>query len=394
MKDGARMAYIIPSEFLNSDYGIEVKRALLKSGALKHIIIVDFTQCAFDDALTTASILLCEKSAHPNCVYFSKVSDTSELYSSLVKYKSYALHQLNPEIKWRQYYDGTLSARYNKLVPFSTFAKVSRGIATGANDYFTFKASKIDSYNLPESAFRRCICHAADIQKLTFTEADFENLVNQDKTVFLFNGYSNETIPQVRDYISLGKESGTDKKYLTSRRSPWYALENRKPSPIWVTVFSRKGLRFIRNKANVYNLTTFHCIYNTGVIDTDILFAYLVTDLAKEIFLDNSRQYGNGLVKFEPNDLNKGNIVDLRELTPEEKAFVLSASEILYNFSGLDSVITSILDDFFRTKYTTGITDLSHYSDRIKKLISEEPAIRDPRLKGNRIKQLNLSIFR
>ena len=394
MKDGARMAYIVPSEFLNSDYGVEVKRTLLQSGVLKHIIIVDFTQCAFDDALTTASILLCQKDNQSDGINFSNVSNTAELYSSLTDYKTLAINQLDPEVKWKQYYDHTQSAKYNKLVPFSTFAKVSRGIATVANDYFTFKASKINSYNLPESALQPCICHAADIKKLIFTEADFETLVKEDKTVFLFNGCSNEAYREVHDYICLGEENGVNKKYLTSSRTPWYALENRKPAPIWVTVFSRKGLRFIRNKAGVNNLTTFHCVYNIGIIDTDILFAYLTTNLAKEIFLDNSRQYGNGLVKFEPNDLNKGNIVDLRELTALERSFILKATGELEYSNSSSSEIISVLDDFFRTKYTTGITDLNIYSNRIDKLIGEKETTRDKKIKVGRIQQLTLPIFR
>ena len=67
-------------------------------------------------------------------------------------------------------------------------------------------------------------------------------------------------------------------------------------------------LKFIRNEAEICNLTTFHCIYLVNdlfsKIDIDLLFAYLLTDTAKRIFSDNRREYGNGLKKFEPNDLN------------------------------------------------------------------------------------------
>lgn len=394
MKEESRMAYIIPSEFLNSDYGVEVKRALIQSGVLKHVIIVNFTQCAFDDALTTACILLCENDANSDDIHFSNISNVKELHSSLTEYKTYASHQLNPEIKWKQYYEDNKSSQYNKLVPFSTFAKVSRGIATGANDYFTFKASKIDSYNIPESTFRRCICHAADVKNQIFTEGDFESLVNGDKTVFLFNGRTNENEPHVKKYIRFGEDIGVDKKYLTASRNPWYLLENRPPSPIWVSVFNRNGLRFVRNKAKVYNLTTFHCVYNKGVIDTDILFAYLVTNVAKEIFLDNSRQYGNGLVKFEPNDLNKGNVVDLRELTTEEKTFVIKASDALHHYDSLNAQTISVLDDFFRAKYTSGVTNLTSYFDRLERIDTNMVFTREMKVKNVRIKQLNfLDLF-
>ena len=389
LREGGRMAYIIPSEFLNSDYGIEVKRALLQSGVLRHIIIVNFTQCAFDEALTTACILLCQKDDNNDSIHFSNIDNVADLKSSLTQNRTYSVNELNPEIKWKQYYEETQSSKYNHLVPFSTFAKVSRGIATGANEYFTFKASKIDSYNIPKACFRRCICHATDVQNQIFTEEDFENISNRDKTVYLFNGCANENEPHVRNYINFGVEIGIDKKYLTASRTPWYALENRQPSPIWVSVFNRKGLRFVLNKAGVYNLTTFHCVYNNGEIETDILFAYLVTDLAKEIFLDNSRQYGNGLVKFEPNDLNKGNVVDLRLLTEEEQTFVRSASEKLQYYGSISSEVTNILNDFFRGKFTGAHIDLRVYIEELDRLVLDTPIIKEIKVKTNRIKQLN-----
>lgn len=156
-----------------------------------------------------------------------------------------------------------------------------------------------------------------------FYKKIYAEILNRDKAAYLFNGSIAPDNTSVQRYIHLGEESGINKRYLTASRSPWYAIENRPPAPIWVSVFNRNGLRFIRNEANIYNLTTFHCVYpkNTGV-DVDVLFAYLITDIAKDIFLDNSRQYGNGLVKFEPNDLNEGMITDLTLLNPEECSFI------------------------------------------------------------------------
>ncbi len=391
MKDGGRMAYIIPSEFLNADYGVEVKRTLLQSGVLRHVIIVDFTQCAFDDALTTACILLCEKDERSDWVHFSCIDSVEKLEAALTDFRTIGRCQLKPELKWKQYYEHTTSSEYANLVPFSTFAKVSRGIATGTNSYFTFKRSKIDTFNIPEKSLRHCVCHSADIQTTIFTESDFNFLANRDRTVYLFDGCGNEHDPNVDSYIRLGEKTGADRRYLTASRTPWYALENRKPSPIWVSVFNRNGLRFVRNKAGVYNLTTFHCVYNNGEIDTDVLFAYLVTDVAKEIFLDNSRQYGNGLVKFEPNDLNKGNIVDLRMLTEEENRFVLIAYDKLKCGGRTCSRAISILDQFFRAKYTGEPIDLAGYTSRLARTGEDKAPVQE--VKAKRVGTKQVSFF-
>ncbi len=394
LKDGGRLAYIIPSEFLNSDYGVEVKRILLQSGVLRHVIIIDFNKSVFDDVLTTACILLCHKNGNSDVVKFSSIDNIEKLSNSISEYNAIETRLLDPKQKWKQFYENTNASNYNHLVPFSTFAKVSRGIATGANDYFTFNISKKDRYNIPDSCLRPCICHAVDIKSNVFTLNDFELLLRQDKTVMLFNGMSEENNINVRNYLCLGIEKGIDKKYLTSSRKVWYALENREPSPIWVSVFNRKGLRFVRNVADVYNLTTFHCVYNVGDINTDVLFAYLITDVAKEIFLDNSRQYGNGLVKFEPNDLNNGLVVDLRLLTVEETSFIHQTYKELQYYGSVSDKCIELLNDFFIAKYKYKSVDICNFVEQLD-LIKEDARFSNPySVKIKRIRQLNfLDLF-
>jgi adenine-specific DNA-methyltransferase len=330
-------AYIIPSEFLNSDYGKLVKTFLIKSKALRHIIVIDFEENVFDDALTTASIILCANDNLTDRVQFSNIQsldDLSKIDNIINAYPNYSnteqtykFSELNPEIKWKAYYQKQNSIRFKNLVPFSTYAKVVRGIATGSNEYFTFNTSKAKEFGIEEQYLLPCICSAKDAKSSFFTWQDFEELKNTNKSVFLFNA-QNSTEKNIKKYIQKGEEEEINKRFLTASRTPWYSLENRKPAPIWVSVFNRTGLRFIRNEANISNLTSYHCIYpkQTNLfseIDIDLLFAYLLTDTAKQIFEDNSRQYGNGLQKFEPNDLNRGMILDLGLLDQQAQLKIL-----------------------------------------------------------------------
>lgn len=397
LQEGGRLAYIIPSEFLNSDYGVEVKRALIESNTLHHIIVVDFTECAFDDVLTTACILLCERTTGSVSVRFSLVNNIEELNTCFSEYMEYNTSELDANIKWKSYYEEGNSCKYNHLVPFSKFAKVSRGIATGANDFFTFKPSKADDYDIPEECLMPCICKAVDAPQTFFTQNEFTKLINGDKAVYLFNGSTAPNNKNVIRYIHLGEESEIDKRYLTASRSPWYAIENRSPAPIWVSVFNRSGLRFIRNEANIYNLTTFHCVYpkNTGV-DVEVLFAYLITDVAKEIFLDNSRQYGNGLVKFEPNDLNKGMVVDLTLLSTEDNSFVKNVYAFIKDTQKEKDGI-QLLNEFFSLRYTDGISTIDVFNERLQILKKTSFSISEESVKmtsKSRVKQLNfLDLF-
>ena len=342
LSPNGRCAYIIPSEFLNSDYGKWVKAYLIKSKTLRHIIVIDFEENVFDDALTTASIILCANDNSTNRVQFSNIQslqDLSKIDAIITDYPNfsdtiltYNFSELNPEIKWKAYYQKQNSIKFKNLVPFSTYAKVVRGIATGSNEYFTFNTSKAQEFGIEEQYLLPCICSAKDAKSSFFTTQDFEELKNSDKSVFLFNAKKSTvaTVAEgnIKKYIQKGEEEEINKRFLTASRTPWYSLENRKPAPIWVSVFNRTGLRFIRNEANISNLTSYHCIYpkQTNLfsdIDIDLLFAYLLTDTAKQIFEDNSREYGNGLQKFEPNDLNKGMILDLGLLDKQTQKKIL-----------------------------------------------------------------------
>lgn len=369
LSKNGRCAYIIPSEFLNSDYGKLVKTYLIKSKTLRHIIVIDFEENVFDDALTTASIILCANDNLTDKVQFSNIQslqDLSKIDEIINKYpnlskteQTYSFTELNPEIKWKAYYQKQNSIKFKNLVPFSTYAKVIRGIATGSNEYFTFNLSKAKEFNIDEQYLLPCICSAKDAKTSFFTKQDFEKLKKSNKSVFLFNA-QNSTDKNISSYIQKGESEEINKRFLTASRTPWYSLENRKPAPIWVSVFNRSGLRFIRNEANISNLTSYHCIYpkQTSLfseIDIDLLFAYLLTDTAKQIFEDNSRQYGNGLQKFEPNDLNKGMMLDLGLLDKQTSNDILKLykeykSLILDNKNG-DEIIYKI-DQILKEKYS------------------------------------------
>lgn len=336
LNKGGRAAYIIPSEFLNSDYGKLVKEYLLKTKTLRHLFVIDFKENVFDDVMTTASILLLANDKNNSEIHISTIDSKSDLQlikeyiHSYPKAKgefSLSPKDLDPNIKWRKYYQVQNAVNFKNLVPFSTYAKVVRGIATGANDYFTFNPSKAKKYGIPASNLVPCICKAKDVKTNFFTSENFKHLIEKDELTYLFDGKHAKN-REVDNYIKKGELEEINERFLTKSRTPWYALENRPPAPIWVSVFNRSGVKFIRNEANISNLTTFHCVYPTSSdlfskVSIDLLFAYLLTDVAKDIFSDNRREYGNGLKKFEPNDLNKSNMLDLSILSQSKVEEVL-----------------------------------------------------------------------
>ena len=365
-----RAAFIIPSEFLNSDYGVQIKDYLLKSNTLRHIIIFDFKENVFENVLTTSAIIMLAKDSNDNIVHFTTIRKANQLskintiiqnYPHISGETTIKVTDLNPKIKWRNYYQAQQSQKYQNIIPFKNVAKVVRGIATGANEYFVFNETKALKYNIDKKNLLPCITKSKDVNKPFFTEEDFEKLKLNNSNIYLINAGKYPSDKHILKYLEMGEAEDIHKRYLTSKRNPWHLLEKRPPSPIWVGVFNRNGIKFIRNEAGISNLTTFHCIYLVDDIfyniDVDLLFAYLLTDTAKEIFNDNRREYGNGLNKFEPNDLNNAFILDL-SLLSENNVSEITRLYINYRESiliGKDDVsYIEKIDEIFKLKYRIG----------------------------------------
>ncbi len=327
LSPGGRAAFVVPSEFLNADYGVAVKQQLQQNGSLRHVLVVDFQGSVFADALTTACVLLFARDEMPTpAVTFSYLESVEALadWTPDLAPAPRPLQALDATSKWRRYYQpgGDDDAVYGPLVPFSTVGKVSRGIATGDNGYFIFSASKARTWGLaPGTSLSPCITRSADVPGAFFTDADFAALRRADRPVYLLDVRAAADQAAQR-YLAEGERQGVAQKFLPAHRTPWHRPEKRPPAPIWVTVFNRGGLRFVRNETATLNLTTFHCVYlNLFFQDrADLVMAYLLTEVAREIFAQNRREYGNGLEKFEPNDLNKAPMLDLSHLTAAQVA--------------------------------------------------------------------------
>src|SRR5579885_972718 len=331
---GGRAAFITPTEFLNADYGVPVKKYIREGGMLRYVIVLDGDKGVFEGALTTSCILLFANDEQADGVTFMRLSSGEELPSLGTTFLSYPravvagatvpYSELDPSKKWRSYYQESKSSQYRHLVPLSTYGKVVRGIATGDNSYFTFNTEKKRLYKLSDACFEPCITKASHVTSPFLTADHFARLRDAGKKVFLFDGQKCDD-QTAQSYISVGERLGVNKRYLTRHRNPWYLIEQRPPAPILVTVFNRGRLRFVRNEAGVRNLTCFHCFYPNifAASCVDILMAYLVTDIATEIMSDERREYGGGLKKFEPNDLNKASVIDLSLLDAETEELIL-----------------------------------------------------------------------
>ncbi len=359
LKKGGRMAYIVPSEFMNADYGKEIKKIIKEYGFLRKVIILNYN---LFEVNTTSSILLFSNEDNNNSqVQFINVNNKEEFLSldDNIYNQSNSI-VLNKELdytsKWRFYYQRTHSSNYQNLVKLSEYAKVLRGIATGANDFFLFNESRKNEYQIDDKYLLPCISRSSYINSYYINNKIYKHLVREDKKVFLLDAANKEQNQSLKKYIKYGEKMGYDQRYLTKNRKPWYKLEDKPPAPILAKVFNRKGLQFFINDVNLYNLTAFHSVYIKSEEFSKLLKAYLLSDIACKIIEDNRREYGDGLNKFEPNDLNNSLVLDLKIINKTDQEEIFNLYDTYYK---LINSVKSFNDDIVTINPPSPVKELS-----------------------------------
>lgn len=312
LESSGRMAYIMPLEFLNTGYGTRVKERLTNGAHLAAIISLDCEKEVFPDSITSIGIILYDSSSKFSHVKFFTAKSIESLDSILDEYpiSEIPYNRLFPGDKWLAYFeDDSVSVSNENSTTLDYYGRFTRGIATGANEFFVLRRSDAARLELDDSDLTRTITRSSQIRKPFFTDNDHSNLMRSDEPALLFspNGSLSD---KSRNYIRFGERQGFHQRFLTNSRTPWYKTESRVPSPLLLGVFARGKFKIVRNKSSALNLTCFHGFQPnlSGLKYLDHIFLYLSSAIGQKIISLSMRRYGDGLNKFEPNDLNSASV--------------------------------------------------------------------------------------
>lgn len=368
---GGRASILLPGDWMNSNFGRSIREYLANGKECARIIYFSNDSQPFDDAETTATLLLFERGRSSFDVEvvvvgaeYDRDNAGALALERLEDIQNASCHRilwtdLDPSQKWDVLIRNEFVDVPSHWIPLGNFAKCTRGIATGANDYFLVSEDRLLEESLPIAENIPCIGRARDVKGLVFTSDDFE-LLDSSVPKYLVNLQSASF--DTSRYIELGESQGLPSRYLLSKRTPWYKLEDRDPADIWVGVFGRDGIRFIWNQNRIKNLTTFHGVYlsdhheDIDTTDTDLvpaIVAALNSTRVQEKAREFQRAYGGGLQKVEPRDVPQLLLPDLFALSQADKrklAKALSQSDSLIKERKLnwrlpiDKCMESILD--------------------------------------------------
>jgi len=194
-------------------------------------------------------------------------------------------------------------------IPLSRFARVMRGIATGANEFFFLTNEQLKSLGLDTRFFIRAVGRTRDCRSDVLVRDTLEILDRENRPTWLLSldGTPKARLPQaLQSYLEMGEQARLHERALIQSRRPWYKMEQRAPPPILFAYLGRRACRFVLNTAGVVPLTGFLCVYphDTSRAGIERLWQALnhPDTLANLAFAGKS--YGGGALKVEPRQLD------------------------------------------------------------------------------------------
>lgn len=315
LKQGAYSCWLVPSEFMDVNYGKAVKQYLLQNVQLLRIHRFDANDLQFSDALVSSCVVVFRniKPAKDCQVEFSMGGslDDPKMVRRLKN------NQLDIDEKWSNLFEEE-ERREEVKATLGDFFIVKRGIATGDNKFFILDKETVEKYEIPADFLRPILPSPRYIKGDRVNSEDGIPLVEPRQFLFSCNLPERvliERYPTVWEYVRLGVARGVEKGYICSRRRPWYSCEEREPAAIVVPYMGRsetqnRMFRFILNRSkalttNVYLLLYPKPQYAFCMKDESVLDEvwHELNAIPKETFVRNGRSYGGGLRKMEPNEL-------------------------------------------------------------------------------------------
>ena len=308
--------WLIPSEFMDVNYGSALKDYLLNRVDLIRIHRFEPSEVQFEDALVSSTVVWFR-----NRTPVPGSAPAFTLGGSLDQprvERRLPRNELRRESKWTRFPAAGKASDVNGAALGDFFA-IKRGIATGANRFFIMDERRAEALSIPRR-FLRPILPSPRYVKRDVVASDADGVPRLERPLFVFDcdlplEVLEQTDPRTADYLKRGESEGVNEGYLASRRNPWYSIEGRDPAPFLCTYMGRSSsgaapFRVILNQSRAIATNVYLMLYPKKPLRREMacgssaraVLASLNRIIESE-WETNRRVYGGGLYKVEPKEL-------------------------------------------------------------------------------------------
>lgn len=326
--------WLIPSEFMDVNYGKAIKEYLTTKVSLLQIHRFDPDDLQFSDALVTTSIVIF-KNTKPKSTLKAKFSFGTNLLKPEIQ-KEILVDDLKNEKKWTRFPQKEINN--NRDIPkLKDYFQIKRGIATGDNSFFILSKEEVIKKKIPFTFFKPILPSPRYVSERIIESDNLGNPILEKQLFVLDCKESITTIekeyPKLFAYLKEGIERKVTERYICRNRKLWYSQENREISNFLFTYIGRGNdstntFRFILNKSKAIVSNSFLMLYPNNELQLVIKgndykkeeLLELLNEITQSEFLEHGRVYGGGMRKFEPKELAQANSTKIRDFIKKNTA--------------------------------------------------------------------------
>jgi adenine-specific DNA-methyltransferase len=317
MAEQGLAVWLIPSEFMDVNYGVTLRRYLTERVTLLHIHRFCPTDVQFTDALVSSAVVVFRKTLSPlgHRVRFSFGGEIeSPSTEALVP-----LDVLRHSRKWTQFPAGTNFESTDEPTLGDLFV-IKRGLATGSNSFFILSYEEAKTLRIPRRFLKPILPGPRHLTADIIDQRPDGAPAVSPQLYLLDCSEPEEKIkvnwPPFYAYLQRGRKEEIHESYLASHRAPWYSQEQRPPAPFLCTYMGRSAngkqpFRFIWNRSDATAHNVYLMLYPRSrlqeVLKNHPQLVAKVFEALKSVtpgqFISEGRVYGGGLHKVEPREL-------------------------------------------------------------------------------------------
>ena len=310
---GDRFVMVLPSEWLETRYGAELKGALLARASSITLHVFPPGVQVFEGTMTT-SIVLDVVCGTGDCRVLAGLIDPSR--KSVVRQPvtaampNYAAERAN----WLHLAWNATGCERNIVheapgtVPLGDLFRIHRGQVTGMNSVWI--ANRETEALIPRRFQYPCITDGTEIFTSESGSLDSDTVLRRviDLPEDLSDLEPTER-PLVNRFLDYAKRAGAADTYIAKHRKPWWKVGLREAPPIVMSYMARHAPKFALNRCSARLLNIAHGLYPTAAL-TDMQLEAMVSWLNTSLSSRVGRTYAGGLVKIEPSDAMRIRVPD------------------------------------------------------------------------------------
>jgi len=394
LRDGGRLAYVVPSKWLDTRYGEDLQAVLYENARLS--AVVGFSARAFD-ALVDTVVLFVERCDDPaardrTVTDFVRLAEpvAPETLAGIVAtdrsvpddqpfaietadvYRAVSVPQRRLAARGGSKLSYYLQAptrfiplvESDRLVRLDAYADVSFGHKTGNNAFFLLDGADVDRWDLPREFLRPAVRSLRDIGTRRLTETDHylldmhgyveairerrgglardADLAAEVKAALYEDGHD-----AVLDYLRHGEAEGVPGGRTVSQRTPWFDLGELPAPEVLHPVFYDERVFTVENAGG---FAPTNAIQRVDVTDHEDVVPHLLNSTLHKVLLELwGRHEGGGALQLLTYEVASVPILDPAGLSAPERAAIRTVGERLLDGdedaqTALDEAVLAPLD--------------------------------------------------